>query len=195
MSVLTNSQPEPSTSESEPSSSSGSDRDPGSSTESAWVEVFFDGACPMCAWEMAFLVKRDRHRRIQFTNIAHPEFDALAETGRSAETLDARIHGRILPGCPSVYREKAQDVSPEGIIEGVEVFRQLYGAIGWHRRVAITRWPLVRGVLHLGYRLFARYRTRVGGWFSFLSPGSTSNEGCPDGQCSVDVSRTPSKKS
>lgn len=136
---------------------------PGKELSSAWFEVFFDGDCPLCSREIRFLTQRDREQRIRFTDLADPGFDAVEVTGRVREVLDARIHGRFLPGCPESERAKAGAVGADGVIEGVEVFRQLYTAIGWRLRVAVTRWPGVRLFLALGYRLFARFRTRLTG--------------------------------
>jgi len=63
------------------------------------------------------------------------------------ELMD-KIHGRM----------------PDGTrIEGVEVFRQLYGAVGFRRAVAISRWPGIAHALHLGYVVFAKNRLRMTG--------------------------------
>ena len=111
------------------------------------VEVFFDGDCPLCLREIEFLRRRDRRGAIRFTNIAAEDFDAAA-LGTTQTELMARIHGRL----------------PDGSwIEGVEVFRRLYAAIGFGPLVSVTRWPLVRQVLDVGYRVFARYRLRLTG--------------------------------
>jgi len=92
--------------------------------EGNWeVEVFYDGECPLCMREMRLLMRRDRRARILFTNIAAPGFDP-ATTGRTWSELMEKIHGRL----------------PNGeMIEGVEVFRRLYAAIGL--RWAVERYP------------------------------------------------------
>jgi predicted DCC family thiol-disulfide oxidoreductase YuxK len=112
------------------------------------VEVFFDGECPLCVREIAFLRRLDAPaKRIRFTDIQAPGFDAAA-MGISYVALMRRIHGRL----------------PDGrIIDGVEVFRQLYGAVGFRRLVAFTRWPGVAGTLDLAYTLFAKHRLRFTG--------------------------------
>jgi predicted DCC family thiol-disulfide oxidoreductase YuxK len=111
------------------------------------VEVFHDGACPLCAREIAALRRLDRRGRIRFTDIAAPGFDAAA-IGVPWEALMARIHGRL----------------PDGtLIEGVEVFRRLYAAVGFGPVVALTRLPGVAHVLELAYRGFARNRLRLTG--------------------------------
>ena len=110
-------------------------------------EVFYDGACPLCRREIEWLKKKDRQNAIVFTDISEPEFDPR-ETGKTFDDLMARIHGRL----------------PDGtVIEGVEVFRQLYSAIGFRRLVSLSRLPIIRHGLDLGYRIFAPIRTRLPG--------------------------------
>ncbi len=111
------------------------------------VEVFYDGDCPLCMREIRMLTRKDRAGRIQFTNIAAPTFDA-EQLGTTYAALMARIQGRLADGT---------------WIDGVEVFRQLYAAIGWTKLVAVTRWPVIRTVLSAGYRLFASNRMRLTG--------------------------------
>lgn len=121
------------------------------------IEVFYDGACPLCKREIDWLRKKDADRRILFTDISATEFQAES-TGRTYQELMARIHGRL----------------PDGnLIEGVEVFRRLYQAVGYHRLVAFSRLPVIRNFLDLGYRVFAPIRTRL--------PGRH----CREGQCSA----------
>lgn len=111
------------------------------------VEVYFDGACPLCLREIKMLRWLDRERRIRFTDISADGFDP-ASTGLTMVQLMERIHGRL----------------PDGTrIEGVEVFRQLYGAVGFRRAVAVSRWPVIAHALHLGYVLFAKNRLRMTG--------------------------------
>jgi len=111
------------------------------------VEVFYDGACPLCMREIRMLRRRDRRARIRFTDISVESFDAVA-VGLSWETLMNRIHGRL----------------PDGtVIEGVEVFRRLYTAAGFRWLVALTRLPGVSQLLDLCYKLFAKNRLRLTG--------------------------------
>lgn len=111
------------------------------------VEVFYDGACPLCMREIAMLRRRDKQGRIRFTDIAAPGFDPTI-TGLSWEALMGRIHGRL----------------PDGtIIEGVEVFRRLYAAVGFPRLAAVSRAPGISQALGLAYRVFAKNRLRLTG--------------------------------
>ncbi|WP_437203343.1 thiol-disulfide oxidoreductase DCC family protein [Planctomicrobium sp. SH664] len=118
------------------------------------VEVYFDGACPLCRREIALLRNWDRQQRIEFTDIANPQFQPAA-LGLSARALMDEIHARLADGT---------------IIRGVEVFRRLYTAVGWGWLVALTRLPGMRQLLDWGYRIFARNRLRL--------TGRCSTDGC-----------------
>lgn len=111
------------------------------------VEVYFDGECPLCRREVDMLRRLDRKHAIRFTDIAAPGFDPET-VGVDYPTLMARIHGRRANG---------------DLIEGVEVFRELYAAVGFRRLVALTRLPGIAQLLDLGYRLFAKNRFRLTG--------------------------------
>jgi predicted DCC family thiol-disulfide oxidoreductase YuxK len=119
------------------------------------VEVFYDGACPLCRREIDMLRRKDEKQRILFTDISDPKFDP-ASVGVTWSTLMARIHARL----------------PDGtLIEGVEVFRRLYTAVGFGSLVAATRLPLVTQLLDLSYRAFAKNRLRF--------TGRCTDEACP----------------
>jgi predicted DCC family thiol-disulfide oxidoreductase YuxK len=111
------------------------------------IEVYFDGACPLCRREVDLLRKLDRAGRIRFTDIAVASFDP-ATAGIPMAALMARIHGRLPSG---------------DLVEGVEVFRRLYTAVGFGRLVAFTRLPGIRHALDLAYAIFARNRLRLTG--------------------------------
>jgi predicted DCC family thiol-disulfide oxidoreductase YuxK len=111
------------------------------------VEVFYDGECPLCMREIRMLRRFDRRRRIGFIDISARGFDA-ASIGLTQEALMDRIHGRL----------------PDGtLIEGVEVFRRLYAAVGFAPVVALTRLPGISRLLDLAYGAFARNRLRLTG--------------------------------
>jgi len=121
--------------------------DSGGSHSAVEVEVFYDGACPLCVREINMLRGMDKHGRISFRDIADPSFDP-ASLGVTWQTLMDRIHARL----------------PDGtLIEGVEVFRRLYAAVGFGPLVAATRWPVVKQLLELSYRTFAKNRLRLTG--------------------------------
>ena len=68
----------------------------GRMTEARWpLQVFFDGACPICSREVRFARKRDKLGRIQWVDIAATGFDA------AALGLDPlRIHQQVFPAVP-----------------------------------------------------------------------------------------------
>lgn len=120
--------------------------EPGSSAAFA-VEVFYDGECPLCLREVRWLGRLDVRRRIRFTDIAAAGFEPSA-LGLDLPRLMARIHARL----------------PSGEwVEGVEVFRRLYAAVGYERLVRASRWPFVSGLLERSYRWFAQNRLRLTG--------------------------------
>lgn len=89
----------------------------------------------------------DRRGNIGFVDIAADGFDA-STVGVSQADLMARIHGRLASGA---------------LIEGVEVFRQLYTAVGFGSLVSLTRIPGVSHVLDFAYTLFAKHRLQMTG--------------------------------
>ncbi len=109
------------------------------------IRVLIDGDCPLCSRELRYLSKLDRGRgRIDFEDIAAPGFDP-GRYGLDQQTVMDRIHG----------------VLPDGtVIEGVEVFRRAYGAVGRGWLWAPTRWPGLRQLTDSAYRVFARNRLR-----------------------------------
>ena len=111
------------------------------------VEVFYDGDCPLCLREIKLLRWLDRKGRIRFTDIASSDFSA-AEYGKTPDEFMEEIHGRL----------------PDGRwIVGVEVFRQLYAAVGLGMLVWPTRLPIISPTLDFGYRVFAKHRLRLTG--------------------------------
>jgi predicted DCC family thiol-disulfide oxidoreductase YuxK len=111
------------------------------------LEVYYDAACPLCRREIGLLKRWDRRRRLRMTDISDPSFDPQA-VGKTYAELMARMHGRL----------------PDGTwIEGVEVFRRLYAAVGLGPIVALTRWPVISQLFDLGYAVFARNRLRLTG--------------------------------
>jgi len=131
------------------------------SSEGWQIRVLYDADCPLCSREIRLLERMDRGRgRIDFADISVPGFDA-ARYGLEHADLMARIHG----------------VLPDGsAVEGVEVFRRAYRAVGWGWLVAPTTWPLLRGIADAAYRVFARNRLRWTGREHSCETGSCGDE-------------------
>jgi predicted DCC family thiol-disulfide oxidoreductase YuxK len=111
------------------------------------IEMLYDGECPLCMRETRMLQRMAPKRRIRFTNIAAADFDA-SSYGKTQEVLMAEMHGRL----------------PDGTwVTGVEVFRRLYAAVGLGPVVWLTRLPLIKQVLNVGYTVFAQNRLKLTG--------------------------------
>jgi predicted DCC family thiol-disulfide oxidoreductase YuxK len=121
---------------------SGVDRAPDRPAQGGPLEVYYDGACPLCTREMQALRRRDRRGRIRWVDFTAPGFDAAA-AGLSSQALADRIHARLPDGA---------------VVEGVEVFRRIGARLGLGWLVAPSRLPGVRQLLDLAYRLIARNR-------------------------------------
>ena len=119
------------------------------------VELFYDGDCPLCLREVRMLARLDDKARLLLTDLTTAP-EARTE-GRSRAQLMERMHARLPTG---------------EWIDGVEVFRQAYSAVGFGWIVALTRLPGVRHALDLGYTIFAKNRLRLTGR-------------CEDGACAV----------
>lgn len=139
--------------------------DSSSSSETNRFEVFFDGACPLCKREIDTLRRLDRKQRVRFTDISDANFDG-SDVGVGFDTLMARIHGRM----------------PDGsLVEGVEVFRQIYARVGFSPLVMLTRIPGISHGLDLAYRIFAKNRLRLTGR-------------CTTDSCALPDSGTPNRQ-
>jgi len=123
------------------------------------LTLFHDGACPLCRREVRFLKRRDTDGRIGLVDIASPGFDPEAH-GLTREAVHARMHAIDADG---------------NVIEGMEVFRRAYRAVGMGWLWAPTGWPLLRPIFDGLYRLFAKVRPRL--------PGRKRCD--PDGVCRV----------
>ena len=108
-------------------------------------EVFFDAQCPLCKKEIDMVRRMDVNNRLTLTDIAHENFDPQT-VGKPLDTLMREIHGRHDDG---------------SWVVGVEVFREIYGRVGFGKLTALSRWPIVRSILNVGYSCFARPRSKL----------------------------------
>lgn len=117
-------------------------------TQTWEFKILIDGACPLCRHEGRLMQRLDKGRgRLVLEDIAAPEFDP-AVYGRTMDQVMGSIHG----------------VLPDGrLVDGVEVFRRAYSAVGWGWVLAWTRWPLIRPIVNAAYTVFARIRLRLPG--------------------------------
>ena len=104
--------------------------------------VFYDGACPICAHEIALMRRLDRRRRLLLCDFSAPDYDA-ASTGLAVAGLSAIIHARWADGT---------------VITGIEVFRAMWLATGLGFLARLSKLPLVDPLAVNAYAWFARNR-------------------------------------
>ncbi len=123
--------------------------------------VLIDGDCPLCKREAKFMQKLDKGRgRLCLVDITADDFDPTIY-GRTMDDVMGSIHG----------------VNEDGeVVDGMEVFRGAYRAVGLGWLLAPTGWPGLRPIFDALYRFFARYRLTLTG---------RSDAACEDGRCKV----------
>lgn len=112
------------------------------------IDLLYDSECPICMMEVNFLRKRDTEGRVVFTDITSPSY-------RPNE------HGNVqfIDGM-----SKLRAVLPNGnVIAGVEVFRQVYEAIGLGWVFWITKLPVIGALADAIYDIWAENRLRLTG--------------------------------
>ena len=114
-------------------------------TEAKRLTVWHDGACPLCAREIAVMRRLDRAGRINFVDAA----DAAVAYPLDRAVLLARFHAM-----------------EDGVmLSGAAAFAAMWRAIPLLRPLGLAaRWPLVGRTLDAAYRLFLRLRPRLQAW-------------------------------
>ncbi len=127
------------------------------------LTVFFDGACPICDREIAFMRRLDKRLLLIFCDFSRPNYDPTSIDISPIE-LGRIIHARWSDGT---------------IITGVDVFRAMWEAVGLGFLVRLTRFSLVEPLVVKAYAWFARNRLRLTG----------RSHTCADGVCGSGRSR------
>jgi predicted DCC family thiol-disulfide oxidoreductase YuxK len=115
------------------------------------MQVFYDGACPLCTREMAAFKRRDVKGRMEFVDISRADFDAAGyglDAGRVQAVMHVRMaDGRVLTEVPAI--EKIWRALPWGFLSGF---------------LRVLLWfPGVRFLSGFFYRWFARNRYKLTG--------------------------------
>jgi len=107
------------------------------------ITVYYDGACYICSREIDLYKRKDTDKRINFTDISRPEFDA------QKERLDASKVQRL-------FHVRSRDGN---ILVGVDGFIAIWDELKSFNFLArLARIRLVRFFLDLGYKLFVVIR-------------------------------------
>lgn len=109
------------------------------------LNVYFDGACPLCRREISWL-KTFNSPTLHFIDISTNDF--VPPGNFSRETLMGQIHAIEESGA---------------LYTGVEVFRQIYSRVGLGWLVAPTAWPGLKWLFDRAYVWFAKNRLRITG--------------------------------
>lgn len=111
----------------------------------ARVEVWFDGGCPLCRREIAFMRRLDRAGRIHFIDLVESEACPLAPA-----IMLARFHAR-----------------EDGVmLSGAAAFAAIWRAIPLLRPLGLAaRLPGVAALLEWAYLRFLSIRPRLQGYF------------------------------
>lgn len=117
--------------------------------EKTTCTLLYDGECPLCRKEVAWLQCWNRRGRLAFEDVSSPEFDP-ARYGLTRNDVMAVIHA----------------VLPDGrIVRRMEAFRHAYRAVGLGWLLAPTGWWPLRILFDWLYERFANNRMRLGGLF------------------------------
>ena len=132
-------------------------------TKNSWqLKLLFDGQCPFCRREVAWLKRRDRNGKLAGENIAVPGFDATVYWLTQTQ-VEGVMHA----------------VFPDGrVVTRVAAFRAAYQLVGLGWLIAPTAWPGLRWLADRFYEWFARNRLKLGSWFG--------GPKCENGSCRVE---------
>lgn len=120
-----------------------------SSKVATWtIKLLYDGECPVCLKQVAFLRERDVHSQILYEDIAADDYDPDMNGGIDYEMAMKTIHG----------------VLPDGtVVHGMETIRLLYDAIGLGWLSGPTGWPVLKPVFDRIYDWFSENRLTITG--------------------------------
>jgi len=110
------------------------------------LKVFFDGECPLCRREIAWLRSRKQRSTVEYLDITAPDFNA-ENFGFSQQELMSEIRGLL----------------GNRKIVGMDVFRELYSRVGLGWVLWVTNFPPFRQLADILYTLFAKNRLRLTG--------------------------------
>lgn len=111
--------------------------------------MLFDGDCPLCAREVAFLRARDDGRgKLDLVDISSETYDPAANRGVDFETAMRTIHGITRDG---------------EVITGIPVFAEAYKAVGLGWMYAFTKVPALARAASTLYDFWAERRLAVTG--------------------------------
>ena len=122
--------------------------------------MLVDGRCPLCSREVALLRRWNGRGQIAFEDITQTSFNP-ARYGLTMNDVVGSMHAVRADG---------------SVLEGIDVFAELYTAVGWTWLARPLHWGWSRPIARVLYRLFATIRPRLS---SFRPPS------CDSGTCAL----------
>lgn len=115
------------------------------------IEVFYDGECPICRFEVKLYRRIDEAARIQWTDIGDLEITDLPKD-KSHDDLLGRFHVRDIRGEPT-------DGTQSDWFIGVDAFARIWTVLPGFRHFAfLFRVPCIRQLAMGGYRVFLAWQ-------------------------------------
>ncbi len=111
------------------------------------LTVFYDGDCPICRREITLVKRFNRKNRLEFIDFSRPTY-CSADHGLNQCDLGRVIHARWSDGT---------------MIRGVDVFREMWKAIGVGWLAKASHWPIINSLLTKAYDWFAKNRLSLTG--------------------------------
>ncbi|MCW8935455.1 MAG: DUF393 domain-containing protein [Gammaproteobacteria bacterium] len=122
------------------------------------LTIYYDGHCPLCMKEMQLLKRHDNKQSINFVNLHNENFSNEHPHINVSDAIKI-LHGQLNTG---------------ELLLGLDVSCKAWSLVGKHKWLAILRWPLIRIIADIFYRLFARYRNKI----SYLLTGKKNCNSC-----------------
>ena len=112
----------------------------------ATVTMLYDGSCPMCAREVAFLKTLQRAPHVCFADISAPGFSPAPYTAKPLEALQAEMN--------------VHDAATGTMHTRVDAFRKLYSTLGYNFLGFTRHWPF-SVVADGAYTFLAAHKHRI----------------------------------
>ena len=110
------------------------------------IDVYYDGECPICRWEVDLYKRMDKAARINWSDITLMSASQLP-VGKTREDLLGKFHAR----------EAGEDTTWH---IGVDAFARIWKALPGLRYIAfVFRLPIIRQLSMLAYRGFLRWQS------------------------------------
>lgn len=112
------------------------------------INMIYDSKCNLCMYEVNFLAKKDKQGKIRFTDIEDENYNPKDPANGGID---------YATGMKTMHAVKTNGE----IVQGVDVFRELYSQIGLGYLYSFTKIPVLGQLADKVYRFWAKYRTNL----------------------------------